>query len=75
MAQAHLDRALLNATSTGSDVGAAAASVASTEVTLQQTQGYLARGRTLARAGQISQMAVDHAQTIVDKAVAARSCV
>lgn len=73
MAQADLDRATLTAGSAGADVSAAAAAVAAAAATLRQAQEDLARYRLLARGGQISQVVVDHAQTALDQAVAAKA--
>ena len=73
MAQATLDRATLTAGSAGADVSGAAAVLAAAAATLRQAQADLARDRSLARGGQISQVVVDHAQTDVDQAVAAKA--
>ncbi len=72
MAQANLDRATLTAGSAGADVSGAAAAVAAASATMRQAQEDLARDRSLARSGQVSQMVVDHAQTTLDQAVAAK---
>ena len=73
MARADLDRARLTAGSTIADVSGAAAAVAAAAATLRQAQQDLARDRSLARGGQISQMMVDHAQTALDQAAAAKA--
>jgi membrane fusion protein (multidrug efflux system) len=72
-ALADLDRARLIAGSAGADVSGAGATVAAAAAALRQAREDLARDRSLARGGQISQMVVDRAQTAVDQAVAAKA--
>lgn len=73
MALADLDRARLIAGSAGAEVVGAVAAVAAAAATLRQAQEDLARDRALARDGRLSQMVVDHAQTALDQAVAAKA--
>lgn len=72
MAQATLDRARLNAGSSGADVAVAAAQVTVAAASLHQADGDLARNRSLARTGQVSQTVVDKAQTARDEAAASK---